>query len=134
MVQKACPVIIRNSNGVTELLAFRHPSAGKQLVKGTIDEGEAPADAAIRELREESGISIDSGLIELGEAKIGATIWHFFAATVDCALECWNHQTTDECGHVFEFFWHPISQDLDAEWHPQFHEALAVIRRSAGRG
>ncbi|WP_410001350.1 NUDIX domain-containing protein [Rhizobium leguminosarum] len=39
-----------------EILAFTHPSAGNQFVKGTVEEGERPQDAAARELREESGL------------------------------------------------------------------------------
>jgi 8-oxo-dGTP pyrophosphatase MutT (NUDIX family) len=48
---KACPVVLR-SLGDGEILAFEHPLAGWQLVKGTVEAGELPRDAAIRELYE----------------------------------------------------------------------------------
>ena len=56
---KACPVVLQGS----KLLVFRHPSAGIQLVKGTIESGEGPEAAALRELREESGIA-DAAICE----------------------------------------------------------------------
>ena len=130
MAHKVCPVVIRASNGNVEVLAFRHPSAGKQLVKGTIEEGESPAQAAIRELAEESGIATVTGMVGLGEALIGSTLWHFFSVTTECLPDRWEHRTQDDFGHVFSFFWHPLAEDLNEEWHPQFRDALEVIRRS----
>lgn len=130
MAHKVCPVVYRTSNGIDELLAFRHPSAGKQFVKGSIKEGEAACDAALRELAEESGIQTVSGFLDLGEAPIGEVLWHFFAVTTDGLPDRWAHQTQDDLGHVFTFFWHPLAKDLDYEWHSQFHEALSVIRRA----
>jgi 8-oxo-dGTP pyrophosphatase MutT (NUDIX family) len=53
---KVCPVILSSIPG-THLLLSRHPIAGVQLVKGTIEEGETPAQSALRELSEESGIA-----------------------------------------------------------------------------
>src|SRR6476469_8158119 len=53
---KACPVVFRDDAAFSRILVFRHPSAGIQLVKGTIEPGEDPAKAAVRELCEESGI------------------------------------------------------------------------------
>jgi len=55
MREKVCPVVHQQVDGVLEVLAFRHPSAGNQFVKGTIEDGEPPPTAALRELREESG-------------------------------------------------------------------------------
>lgn len=45
-------MVLRRSLGV-DVLAFEHPSGGRQLVKGTIEPGEAPEEAAVRELFEE---------------------------------------------------------------------------------
>jgi len=49
-IEKACPVVLRVSKEILEVLAFIHPSAGKQFVKGTIENGETPQQAAEREL------------------------------------------------------------------------------------
>lgn len=75
---KACPVVIRD-HGHIEILAFEPPLAGLQLVKGTIEPGETSAAAALRELREESGlhashVAVDLGLWASGHAN---QIWAF---------------------------------------------------------
>ncbi|MHC8286071.1 NUDIX domain-containing protein [Pseudomonas sp. XS1P51] len=48
-VDKACPVVLRNIEQL-EILAFRHPLAGLQLVKGSVEPGELTGAAAVREL------------------------------------------------------------------------------------
>src|SRR5215510_12773950 len=53
---KACPVVFRDSS-MRQILAFEHPEAGLQIVKGSIEPGEEPRIAALRELAEESGIT-----------------------------------------------------------------------------
>lgn len=40
-VDRACPVVLRESGGL-EVLAFEHPLAGLQLVKGRLEPGESP--------------------------------------------------------------------------------------------
>ena len=55
-MNKACPVVLRIKNNKLELLAFKHPNAGNQLVKGGIKKGEHLESACVRELEEESGI------------------------------------------------------------------------------
>ncbi|WP_432767542.1 NUDIX domain-containing protein [Pseudomonas frederiksbergensis] len=62
---KACPVILSSIPG-THILLFRHPIAGVQLVKGTIEIGETPAQTALRELSEESGIEAASVVSDMG--------------------------------------------------------------------
>lgn len=85
MREKVCPVVCRSVDGVRELLAFRHPSAGCQFVKGTIQEDEPPSVAALRALREESGLSPTDAPEYLGQAPIGAppAVWHFYALEID---------------------------------------------------
>lgn len=132
MQAKVCPVITRVSGGRLEILAFEHPSAGKQLVKGSIEAGESPMLAAARELEEESGVRA-SDFAPVGETRIGGTLWYFFAAHVSGLADAWEHQTMDDHGHQFRFFWHPLDQAPDKEWHRQFHEALAFIRQALTR-
>ncbi|MGK9264493.1 NUDIX domain-containing protein [Sinorhizobium meliloti] len=58
--------MIRATKHGLEVLAFRHPSAGNQFVKGTIQQGEQPRDAAKRELLEESGLDCPIEMSFLG--------------------------------------------------------------------
>ncbi|WP_272972120.1 NUDIX domain-containing protein [Comamonas terrigena] len=69
---KACPVVIRGL-GTIEILAFEHPLAGLQLVKGTIEPGETSAAAALRELREESGLHASHVATDLGISSVRGT-------------------------------------------------------------
>ena len=62
---KACPVFLSSIPGA-HILLFRHPIAGVQLVKGTIEKGETPAETALRELSEESGITDASLVSDMG--------------------------------------------------------------------
>lgn len=125
-IHKVCPVVLRTGDGRREVLAFSHPVAGKQFVKGTIETAEAPCLAARRELREESGLDAPQALLSLGIAAIGVSRqpWHFFKWTSAGLPDSWSHQTQDDYGHRFEFFWHPLHLQLCKEWHPMFHEAF----------
>lgn len=80
-IEKAWPVVTRKVDRGRQVLAFAHPSAGNQFVKGTVEVGEHPQDAAERELREESGLLAPSVMTELGSRAIGTdnVVWHFFA-------------------------------------------------------
>jgi len=81
---------------------------------------------------QESGLNLAATPRYLGRASIGAPpiIWHFYAFGTGDLPQSWDHQTEDDFGHVFSFFWHPVSSDLDHHWHPIFHEALWTIRRA----
>jgi 8-oxo-dGTP pyrophosphatase MutT (NUDIX family) len=125
-VQKACPIVIRATKHGLEVLAFRHPSAGNQFVKGTIQQGEHPRDAAKRELLEESGLDCPIEMSFLGALHVGPEqiLWHFFTWGSTGLPDQWKHAAEDDGGHTFAFFWHPIRVPLDEEWHPVFHEAF----------
>jgi len=79
--QKVCPIVVRVRDSQMEVLAFIHPCAGNQFVKGTIEAGEEPRQAAVRELREESGLIPPSTMMPLGQHRIGPEreTWHFFS-------------------------------------------------------
>lgn len=127
-MDKICPVVLRPSR---EILAFRHPLAGLQLVKGSIEAGERPSAAATRELFEEAGIT-RRPVRNLGQSEgivIGDT-WYFWLMAHSPLPDAWHHQTEDDGGHRFEFFW----QHLDAvplpEFTPPFVGALAFISKA----
>lgn len=127
--EKSCPVVIRAHAGPREILAFVHPNGDKQLVKGTIEANETPLAAAYRELQEESGIIVSQPMKSLGTAQIGAKgeVWHFFICELSGLPDTWDHQTTDDGGHIFSFFWHPLHAPLDDRWDPIFQQASAYL-------
>lgn len=132
---KSCPVVLRHE-GALEILAFAHPLAGLQLVKGSIEPGESAAAAALRELAEEAGIA--SAWVErnLGCWHSGhqGQVWSFHGCVVPHALpDAWVHHAADDGGHDFRFFWHPLESTADAaSWHPAFRGALDFIRNAMG--
>jgi len=128
-IEKACPVVTRKVDRGRQVLAFAHPSAGDQFVKGTVEVGEHPQDAAARELREESGLLAPSVMTELGSRAIGTgnVVWHFFAWHSSGLPDNWRHEAKDDYGHAFSFFWHPLRTPLNNDWHPIFHQAFEFI-------
>jgi 8-oxo-dGTP pyrophosphatase MutT (NUDIX family) len=126
---KACPVVVRGVSGRQDVLAFRHPLAGKQLVKGTVEAGETIEDAAIRELFEESGLPGEVikflGPLYMREAD---QQWHFVLCQTGQLPEVWTHHTSDGGGLDFAFFWHSLAEEPNEDWHPIFQRALVFIR------
>ncbi len=130
-LQKACPVVTRHQNGQLYLLAFRHPSAGNQLVKGSVKPNEQPSRASLRELFEESGVTACSPRA-LGAFPVGSPpiIWHFFHCQTEPLPTEWSHQTLDDHGHQFDFFWHRLTNDLSPDWHPSYRRAIGFITKA----
>ena len=130
-VHKACPVILRNREGTWQILAFRHPKAGTQLVKGTVEEDERPEETVLRELAEESGLEQTVIVQKIGTLGFRATKqhWHLFLCQPLVApQEEWSFFTKDGGGQRFHFFWHELAAEPDETWHPQFRSALRFIR------
>lgn len=128
-VEKACPVVTRPGVGAPEVLAFVHPLAGRQFVKGSVELGEPPQLAAARELFEESGLVVPEPMNFLGAQEIGddRILWHIFHHRWPGLPERWDHWTEDDNGHTFSFFWHSVKAPLTDDWHPIFHQALAFF-------
>ncbi|WOE82112.1 NUDIX domain-containing protein [Pseudomonas protegens] len=133
---KACPVVLRHTTEL-EVLAFRHPLAGLQLVKGTVEAGESTAAAAVRELAEEAGLQAEENrFLGLWHSGFSGQAWAFHECRVRVPLpESWTHFTADDGGHRFEFFWHPLASEPSAQWHPLFQAALGFLQeRLLGAG
>jgi 8-oxo-dGTP pyrophosphatase MutT (NUDIX family) len=56
-LDKVTAFVTRKRAAGLELLVFAHPSAGVQLPAGSVEPGEEPAVAAVREVVEETGVS-----------------------------------------------------------------------------
>ena len=57
-------VLIHTRAGEVLLLERRRPAGYWQSVTGSLEWGEAPAEAAVREVREETGLDVSDGLID----------------------------------------------------------------------
>lgn len=133
IADKACPVVFRDSS-LRQILAFEHPEAGLQLIKGTIEQGEDARAAALRELEEEAGISDVAIARDLGTWYSGHNghVWSLQLCTYSPYLpERWTHHCADDGGHDLRFFWHDVNAEAGNTWHPQFRRALAAIRERA---
>jgi 8-oxo-dGTP pyrophosphatase MutT (NUDIX family) len=73
---KVTAFVTREKEHGRELLVFRHPTAGVQLPAGTIEPGETPEQAVLRELGEETGINQveivrSLGMMTMDDEEIG---------------------------------------------------------------
>lgn len=131
-MNKACPVVVRNREDQFEVLVFRHPIAGIQLVKGTVEPGESSRSASERELEEEAGIKLKAEHLLLEwRRNPGDSTWAIWLMEQgDHLPNCWDHYCEDDGGRLFHYFWHPLSLSTDSEWHPVFVDALTAIRET----
>jgi 8-oxo-dGTP pyrophosphatase MutT (NUDIX family) len=112
-----------------QLLLFRHtryPEAGIQVPGGTVEEGETPEEAVLREAREETGLNELSIRTYLGATEfdlsavgsIGIHQRHFFHLLFNGIFqERWRHfEKTPSNGHPepieFEFYWVKVPEDV----------------------
>ena len=93
-----------------EILMFRHPLAGIQLAKGTVEPSENPTDAARRELFEESGIDTKQPLFFIGKntRMVCGQIWYFYHLDLLCTRNQWSHFAPDNGGIELQFFGHAL--------------------------
>lgn len=130
-MKKVVPVILRHKKQVLKILAFTHPLAGSQLVKGTIEQDERHDIAAIRELFEEAGLIAEPHPKFIGNFKLKSNQqdWYFYLCEVSADLaETWIYHCQDDGGLDFEFFWFLLNQKPNESWHESFQEALSFLR------
>ena len=130
---KVCPVVLRSRATGREILAFTHPRAGCQLVKGTIEPNESVEAAALRELSEEAGLTEARVVRQLGVWPSGhqGQVWAFVECKPAKPLpDSWSHHAGDDGGHEFKFFWYRLHDRTAAtRWHPLFRHALKFIEK-----
>ena len=132
-MQKVVPILLKQIENQTHLLVFRHPLAGIQIIKGTVEENETLEQACLRELFEESGIvqSNIKSYLGLHQPKVLGPAWHIFLCETQQNLPShWTHFCLDDGGLNFDFFWHPLDSLPTDEWHPIFQDALNFIVNS----
>ena len=131
-MNRACPVVLRNKNDQFELLVFKHPEAGIQLVKGNIKKGEQLDRACVRELEEESGIQAQV-VRQLGiwDSNFKNQVWGFCLMHYEgIQPDCWDFDTKDDGGHIFSFFWQPLNSPLSDNWNEVYTNAFYYIKNA----
>lgn len=134
-MNKACPVVLRKNNNMLELLAFKHPNEGIQLVKGNIKKDERLENACIRELAEESGIQAQV-VKQLGvwEPNFKNQVWGFCLMHYEDILpDTWDFETKDDGGHKFSFYWQPLNSPLNDNWNEVYKRAFQYIKNTVGK-
>ena len=131
-----------------ELLIFDHVPAGDegvQVVAGGVEPGELPAQTAVRELREESGLHLGAPqflVSYLWEAQIPERftrqVCHAYALSAPADLPgTWDHTEANATGggtHLFRFRWADLGApaldwEMDAAL-PHLHRLLDPFKES----
>lgn len=136
MRRRAVCYVTRSGADGPELLVFRQDdaAAGIQTPGGTIEPGETPLVAALREAAEETGLACLAAQqllrLELFErAGETAQYYHVHIRTTEPTVQRWSHTVsagTTDAGMVFHFFWMPFAEAGSTVW-PHMVSALPDI-------
>ena len=133
-------MVVHTRGGEVLLMERHEPADWWQSVTGSLEPGETPRDAAIRELREETGLAAD-GLMDLGmsEAFPIAPAWrhrfapgvtenleHAFALALDAPVEV----QLDPAEHR-RFAWLPWAEALERATSHTNRAAIERVRAEA---
>lgn len=136
--QKAVVYITRGD----QLYVFRHenPEPGMQVPKGSIQPGEMPLEAAIREAYEESGLKFEH-MHALGEVDMSDTLWRdehwhvFWAEAPQETPDTFLHQVTgdgEDSSMTFFYFLTPLEKpDLDWNMGVLLHRVVELKAKEA---
>jgi 8-oxo-dGTP pyrophosphatase MutT (NUDIX family) len=147
IVQKAVACLVRQREGSAEVLVFQHPTAGVQLPKGTLEIGEDPWIAVLREMEEESGVSLVRMrakigeiplIIEVGSEEAGRRerqVWHvYWLEPINALPEGWDHTPVGgsaEVGLVFSYRWLDV-RTARSVLHARYHQAMEALEHALG--
>ena len=131
-------VVVFTSDGSVLLLRRARPFDFWQSVTGSLQHDETHADAAVRELREETGLAAEGELSFSGASRL-FTIdprWRDrFAPGVTENVEFeWHYRLPERKDIVLdraeheEFRWFPLDRAIDAVWSWTNREALVKLR------
>lgn len=130
MEKSAGGIVVRRVGGVPHVLVIRDPYQNWGLPKGHVENGEAPGDAALREVAEETGL----GDLALGP-EIGRIDWYFRAGGTLIHKFCSFYLMTSESGDavpeagegITECVWIPLDA---AEERVTYENARGVVRKA----
>lgn len=115
-------------NARDEVLLIRHPQRGWETPGGQVEEGEALLDGVMREIREESGISVAIGPlagvysnISAPSRMIFAFLGHYISGDVKTSAES------------LEVAWVPRAQILDLVTFPPVKDRVQDMLEYSGR-
>jgi len=140
--QKSFSYIIRASQAGPELLVFAGlEEPGFEVPKGTVQPGETPAQAAAREILEESGLRELTLIRELGVTQWQDEEQHFFLFRADALLpDRFEHVVTGQDGDRgmrYQFTWIEITpalgQSLVQGSNRFVREMIAALEEGTGR-
>lgn len=133
--ERAVCLVVRG----TELLVFDHvpDDSGVQIPAGGVEAGETPAQAAIRELREESGLELDAPVhlcsyewMAPMPGRSTRQVCHAFAfAAPSTTPDAWQKHADD---HLFSFRWAEVARPgLDWEMDAALPELIHHLQEHA---
>lgn len=132
LLQKACPIVLREGGRGAEILVYSHRGAGTRLVTGIMAPREAPEAAAIRELREASGLK---GRRAEGPSRrvtpVEAECWHLVPCVAPGAPDNWIHAASRRGGgRLVRFRWLPVEGPFPGDMEAASACALAAFAPS----